>query len=454
MPTIEELPDDVPAGSAAVADEQLRGQPSTGQRGGISEELAQKLMQQMQTGPDAATESWLPGKSGKTVDEALKSFDNVPLFMKDLPAAGEDGDGAEGSNATMDALRSLAFSGTPNEQAANFKNHGNDYFRGKRYREAIGFYDKAIDAEPDNEDNLLLSLYLNRAACHLELHNYRSTLRDTSKALGLDPKSSKAFYRAAKALLSLGKLVEAIDCCDHALANDQSNKEVESLKTTIIRKAEQLERTEREGKERERRKRELDTALKKAFLARGLWISVSPRPPAESVDPHFSQDRLPAASSSAYPLSSTDWVPPDVIRTPIVFPVMLLYPQYAQSDFIQDFHEDTAVGDHLDAMFPPESRGSLPWDQKGEYISPNLNVYATTHRMRLLKVGKGLTLRQICDQGAKEERGLDGKVHRDGIVLQDGMLSMVVLPKGGDAEAEWIARFKKDREAKREKGEL
>lgn len=205
----------------------------------------------------------------------MQSFESVPLFMQDLPSKGEDEEA--GTDTTMDALRSLAFSGTPNEQASNFKNHGNDYFKAKRFREAVGFYDKAIGVEPDNGGGLLLSLYLNRAACHLELHNYRSTLRDTSKALGLDPTSSKAFYRAAKALMSLSKLVEAVDCCDHALSNDPSNKEVQLLKNTIVKKAQALEKAEKEGKERERRRKELDTALTKAFLVSdGEQTVVSP----------------------------------------------------------------------------------------------------------------------------------------------------------------------------------
>lgn len=84
----------------------------------------------------------------------------------------------------------------------------------------------------------------------------------------------------------------------------------------------------------------------------------------------------------------------------------------------------------------------------------SLTVYATTHRMRLLRVGKGLSLREVCDQGAKEEKGLDGKVRRDGMVLQDGILSLVVLPKNTDAEKEWIACFKKERDEKTKRGEL
>ena len=44
------------------------------------------------------------------VDEQLKSFDHVPLFMRDLPRK-EGGD--DTSNVALEALQSLAFEGHP-----------------------------------------------------------------------------------------------------------------------------------------------------------------------------------------------------------------------------------------------------------------------------------------------------------------------------------------------------
>ena len=57
---------------------------------------------------------------------------------------------------------------TSKEVAQNFKEQGNDYFKGKRYREALGFYTQAIDAKPTNSV-LQEALLCNRAACNLEL---------------------------------------------------------------------------------------------------------------------------------------------------------------------------------------------------------------------------------------------------------------------------------------------
>lgn len=59
------------------------------------------------------------------------------------------------------------------EIAQNFKEQGNEYFKGKRYREALGFYTQGVGAKPDDVQ-LKEALLLNRAACNLEL---RASLR-------------------------------------------------------------------------------------------------------------------------------------------------------------------------------------------------------------------------------------------------------------------------------------
>jgi hypothetical protein len=56
----------------------------------------------------------------------------------------------------------------PQEIAQNFKEQGNDYFKGKRYREALGFYTQGVDAKP-TDAVLQEALLCNRAACNLEL---------------------------------------------------------------------------------------------------------------------------------------------------------------------------------------------------------------------------------------------------------------------------------------------
>lgn len=57
------------------------------------------------------------------------------------------------------------------EIAQNFKDQGNDYFKGRRYREALSFYTQGVDTKPT--DTLIHeALLCNRAACNLELSTH------------------------------------------------------------------------------------------------------------------------------------------------------------------------------------------------------------------------------------------------------------------------------------------
>ena len=87
-------------------------------------------------------------------------------------------------------------------------------------------------------------------------------------------------------------------------------------------------------------------------------------------------------------------------------------------------------------MFPPEAR-SPEWDKTGEYTCGALVVYAATHRRRLLKVGKKMTLRDVCT-ASKEKEG-DPK---DGLELVNGCVSFYVVPKGA-VEIRWVEEFKR-----------
>ncbi|CBQ73501.1 related to CNS1-cyclophilin seven suppressor [Sporisorium reilianum SRZ2] len=373
----------------------------------------------------------------RDLESTLKSWDSVPLFMKDLPSD-------DTADPALEALQSLAFDGTPDEVAQNFKQQANDYFKAKRFREALGFYTQAIDASPQDKA-LLETLYANRAACNLELHNYGATLRDTSAVLGLNERNEKAYYRATRALIALERWQDAVDCAAHGLGVNADNAAISALKAKAEQKRVEAERRQADNTERARRKELLAKTLHQALLVRGLWLESTPRPPDNPQPAHFDPAALPTV-----PLSSA-WSPPDMIRTPLILPLFFMYPQHAQSDFIPDFHEDLPLSVYLDTIFPRSSLGTLPWDTKREYYAENLQVYATTRRERLLKLGRKLTLREVMDRAYKEAdaaRGEDGVRDRDGLVMRDGVLSLVVLPRG-EAEETWVAEFKRQRDAKK-----
>lgn len=186
-----------------------------------------------------------------------EELDQTPLFMKSLPDNYED-------NETIQALQSLAFEGTPDEVASQFKEQGNDYFKGKRYKEAIQFYTQAIDANPTDKA-LLESIYSNRAASNLELQNFRQTLRDTSETLKINPRNTKALYRAARALNALEKYDEATDAVKHVLLLDPENKQAQVLIQHIKTKYQAQLKRKIEVTESQRRKNESMAALRDAI---------------------------------------------------------------------------------------------------------------------------------------------------------------------------------------------
>lgn len=130
--------------------------------------------------------------------------------------------------------------------------------------------------------------------------------------------------------------------------------------------------------------------------------------------------------------------PEDPTGNTLIIPVFFLYPQHATTDAIPSFVETTPFSLHLSAMFPPAAPAPT-WDARGEYVDGALVVYALTRRKRLLKVGKRMTLRDVCD-AARAKKGEP----RDALELKDGCLTFVVLPRGAEEE-KWVAQVKLER---------
>ncbi|KXN86297.1 Hsp70/Hsp90 co-chaperone cns1 [Leucoagaricus sp. SymC.cos] len=348
----------------------------------------------------------------QSVQDALAGFDDIPLFMKSLP-------GDDSENPALSALQSLAYEGTPDEIAQNFKEQGNEYFKGKRYREAIGFYKQGIDAKPEDK-TILEALSCNTAACNLELKNYGSVLKDCSKAISNNEKCSKAYYRSALALLALDRVNEALDCCERCLAFDSNNTGVKIVHERALKAKSLKEAREQAGRERIKKEQEEKATMAVAYRARNI------------ID-------VPKSDGSSNPYAP-HWDPDDPTKSTLIVPVFFLYPQYATSDVITEFQENTPFTAHLEVMFPPNAPHP-EWDQNKEYINGKLVIYAMTRRKRLLKVGKNMTLLDVC-KAAKEKEG----EKRDGLELKDGCLTFVVSPKGTDVEKKWVEEFKATRD--------
>ncbi|KAI1337919.1 hypothetical protein F5Y15DRAFT_138132 [Xylariaceae sp. FL0016] len=91
------------------------------------------------------------------------------------------------------------------EQAENFKSLGNQSFKEKKYKLAIGQYTQAINLMPESATYLS-----NRAAAYMSDGQYEAALDDCSRAVDLDPNTSKYLLRLARIYTNLGRPEEAM----------------------------------------------------------------------------------------------------------------------------------------------------------------------------------------------------------------------------------------------------
>ncbi|KAI0013095.1 TPR-like protein [Xylariaceae sp. FL0662B] len=360
----------------------------------------------------------------KTVDEVAAELKKTPFFMTEL----EENDDTE-------ALKALAYEGTPREVASDFKDHGNECFRTRRWADAKEFYTKGIlvlaaeerkraaaaaaadtsNAENDEEEEIaaqrsvLESLYVNRAACHLELRNYRSCWLDGAAALRLNENNIKAYYRSAKAFLAVGRIEEADDACARGLAIDGANGPLRAVAGDIVKASEARAARQREEGERLAREKRRGLLVRAALKARDIKTRTTAQPP-EMED------------------AGVRLVPdPDDPRSSLSFPTVLLYPAHLESDFIKAFNETNSLADHLSYMLP------LPWDERGEYTLDGVECYVETISGGLIKAGKKVPLLKILSSGKVE--------------VVDEVVRIFVLPKA--KASRWVEEFKTKKAAEK-----
>lgn len=76
---------------------------------------------------------------------------------------------------------------------------------GKHYQHAIDLYTKAADLNPAS------AIYLaNRAFAHIKMECYGAAVADAGRAIGLDPRYVKGYYRRGDANFMLGRFKEAL----------------------------------------------------------------------------------------------------------------------------------------------------------------------------------------------------------------------------------------------------
>ncbi|XP_062994619.1 tetratricopeptide repeat protein 4 isoform X1 [Elgaria multicarinata webbii] len=292
-----------------------------------------------------------------------QEFDQIPMFMKKAPSEIDPK-----QNPDLACLQSIIFDEeqTLEEQAKTYKNEGNDYFKEKDYKKAVISYTEGLKKKcSDLELNTVL--HTNRAAAQFYLGNYRSALNDAIAARKLKPNHLKAITRGALCHLELKHFLEAMTWCEEGLRIDPKEKTLLETRT----KADRLKRTEerdlRKAKLQEKREQSQKDALLKAIKDRNIKLS-----PASSKED--------TAVSEGFAEMSLDGLGPESAvnakvcldeNASLTWPVLFLYPEHGQTDFISAFHEGSRFIDHLTVMFEELP----PWDVERKYLPSELELY-------------------------------------------------------------------------------
>lgn len=346
-------------------------------------------------------------KDGWTEENWEEEMEKHPFFMTKLP------DESSGElPPAVEALRQLKWDPdeSPKEKAIKLKEEGNLYFKVKNYKQAINSYTHALKEEISEDKELMSILHQNRSASHYHIQNYRSALNDCVFALKFNQKNIKAVHKCVDCCFALKLFSDCIKWCEKGLTlspGDPKFKEMIS-KAETARKVVEKEKRKKETSER----KQTDKQMKILALikSKGIRVEEKEKDFLNLIESPINMHQKPIVVSSD--------------GTSLIWPVVFLYPQYGQTDFIESFDENSTLGDHLNVMFE-----HLPdWDLNKEYRVENLQIYYENRdKHKLLKLKKELTL-------------IEAMKH-EGLIVQLGTPSFLILVKKSNFEKFYLQKY-------------
>ncbi|NXX74420.1 TTC4 protein, partial [Urocolius indicus] len=253
-------------------------------------------------------------------------------------------------------------------------NEGNEYFREKDYRKAVISYTEGLKKKCEDPE-LNAALHTNRGAAQFHLGNYRSALNDAIQAKKLKPTHLKAIVRGALCHMELKNFPEAIAWCEEGLQIDSKEKKLVEVRA----KADKLKVNicfvwlvfSLPPLQERNIKLILEPSNEEEEISDGL---------AEVSLDGFHSDNATGAKVHLDADGNLNW------------PVLFLYPEHEQTDFIAAFHENSRFIDHLMVMFAELP----PWDLEKKYLPSHLELYfEDEERAEMYKLNPEHTLLQV-----------------------------------------------------------
>merc|ERR1719468_42525 len=345
-------------------------------------------------------------KDGWTEENWEEEMEKHPMFMTKMPGADDEVPEA------LEALQQLQWDPdqTPEEKAIKYKEEGNFNFKCKNYKRAIISYTEGLKEKIEDNKELMSILHNNRATSHFYLKNYRSAFNDACFARKFNKKNLKAILKGAESCHELKMYDDAIQWCESALSLNPDDEKAKELRKKCEVSKKSYEKEKRKKEAEARKYSEKQKKILNLIKTRGIQV--------QEKDSKF----IELLENPQTPLHKRIEI--SELGDSLMWPVVLLYPEFGQTEFIEAFDEYSIFDDHLQMMF-----GEVPeWDQSGTYKYQNLEVYYEDQkRHKLVKVKNSSTLLEV--------------LQKEGNYIQLGTPKFFVMVKDSEFKKIYIDKY-------------
>lgn len=202
--------------------------------------------------------------------------------------------------------------------------------------------------------------------------------------------------------MKLENFKEALTWANAGLTVDKNHQKLAEIRDVAPKRQKEKERDERKQRNREQKTKSEEDKVIQALKERKIRIQNDP-----SCD-IFDRNAIPTGTT-------IQWNEQEQFLT---FPVVFLYPEFGQADYVKEFHQNTKIVEELSVIF----NSPAPWDQEGKYRLETIGLfYEDRDQHKLKQISPDLTLLEL--------------LQKPGYVVQVGMASLIVMiPKSSFAE--------------------
>lgn len=174
----------------------------------------------------------VPKRSQEEIDKDIEFFVNHPLNAREITPQMLE-------MPEFQALAALAYDGTPDDIANNFRNHGYDYLnkvilkdsknQQQDIEQALYCFDEGLDhaKEAKNKDTIY-QLYMGRAKTNILIAQFGKTKEDCIEARKYK-ESEQVFTILARSRIFVEKYQEAVEYCNEGLERFKDSKVLKSV---------------------------------------------------------------------------------------------------------------------------------------------------------------------------------------------------------------------------------